>query len=98
LHYSKDFRKTDLIELWLERLLETLVANPSKLHFGQGLLHGDLQRFYCGLGDGHTTYLNIEEDMKFTIVLIVKQKLDEICTKSETELICSVWTLEINTL
>jgi hypothetical protein len=37
LHYSKDFRKIDLIELWLERLLETLVANSSKLHFGQGL-------------------------------------------------------------
>jgi hypothetical protein len=34
--------------------------------------------------------------MEFTIMLIVKQKLEEICT-SETELICSVWTLEINT-
>jgi hypothetical protein len=43
LHYSKDSRKTDLIELWSDSLLETLVANPSKLHFGQGLLHGDLQ-------------------------------------------------------
>jgi hypothetical protein len=49
-----------------------------------------------GLGDRHTPYLNIEEDMEFTIVLIVKQKLEEICTKSETELICSVWTLGIN--
>jgi hypothetical protein len=35
LHYSKDFRKTDLIELWSDRLLEIPVANPSKLHFGQ---------------------------------------------------------------
>jgi hypothetical protein len=35
--------------------------------------------------------------MEFTKVLIVKQKLEEICTKSETELICFVWTLEINT-
>jgi hypothetical protein len=42
LHYSKDSRKTGLIELWSDRLLETLVANPSKFHFGQGLLHGDL--------------------------------------------------------
>jgi hypothetical protein len=86
-----------LKELWSDRLLETLVANPSKLHFGQGLLHGDIQRLYYGLDDRHTPYLNIEEDMKFTIVLIVKQTLEEICTKSETELICSVWTIEINT-
>jgi hypothetical protein len=69
-----------LKELWSDRLFKTLVANPSKLHFGQGLLHGDIQRFYYGLGYRHTPYLNIEEDMEFTIVLIVKQKLDEICT------------------
>jgi hypothetical protein len=80
LHFSKDSRKTDLIELWLDRLLETLVANPSKLHFGQGLLHGDLQRLYYGLGRRHTPCPNIEEDIEFTIVLIVKQKLEEICT------------------
>jgi hypothetical protein len=97
LHYSKDSRKTDLIELWSDRLLETLVANPSKLHFGKGLLHGDLQRLYYGLGHRNIPYLNIEEDMEFTIVLIVKQKLDEIHTKSETELICSVSILGINT-
>jgi hypothetical protein len=66
------------------------------LHFEKELLHGDLQRLYYGLGDRHTPHPNIEEDMEFTIVLIVKQKLEEIC-KSETELICSVWTLEINT-
>jgi hypothetical protein len=80
LHYSKDSRKTDLIELWSDRLLETLVANPSKLHFGQGLLHGDLQRLCYGMGDRHTPYPNIKEGMEFTIVLIVKQKLEEICT------------------
>jgi hypothetical protein len=46
------------------------------------LLHGDLQRLYYGLGDSHTPYPNIEEDMKFIIVLIVKQKLEEIyCLK-----------------
>jgi hypothetical protein len=80
LNESKDFRKTDLKELWSDRLFETLVTNPSKLHFGQGLLHGDLQRWYYGLGDRHTPYLNIEEDMEFTIVLIVKHKLDEFCS------------------
>jgi hypothetical protein len=85
-----------LKQLWSDRLLETLVANPSKLHFGQGLLHGDIQGLYYGMGDRHTPYLNIKEDMEFIIVLIVKQKLDEICM-SETELICSVCTLGINT-
>jgi hypothetical protein len=85
-----------LKELWSDRLLETLVANSSKYHFGQGLLHGDLQRLCYGLGDRHTPYLNIEEDMEFKKVLIVKQTPEEICTKSETELICSIWTLEIN--
>jgi hypothetical protein len=60
LHYSKDFRKTDLTELWSDRLIETLVANPSKLHFGQGLLHGDLQRLYYGMGARHTPYHNIK--------------------------------------
>jgi hypothetical protein len=69
-----------LIELWSDRLLETHVANPSTLHFGHGLLHGDIQRLYYGLGDIHTPYLNIEEDIEFTIVLIIKHKLNEICT------------------
>jgi hypothetical protein len=69
-----------LKELWSDRLLETLVANPSKLHFGQRLLHGYLQELYYGLGDRNTPYLNIEEDMEFIIVLIIKQKLDEIYT------------------
>jgi hypothetical protein len=86
-----------LKELWSDRLIEILIPNPSMLHFGQEVLHGNLQRLYYGLGDRHTPYPNIEEDMEFTIVLIVKQKLEEICTKSETDLICSVWTLEINT-
>jgi hypothetical protein len=35
LYYSKESRKTDLIELWSDRLLETIVANPSMLQFGQ---------------------------------------------------------------
>jgi serine protease inhibitor ecotin len=47
------------------------------------------------MGDRHTPYPNIEKDMEFTIVLIVKQKLENLF-KSGTELIFSVWTLEIN--
>jgi hypothetical protein len=48
------------------------------------------------MGDRHIPYPNMEEDMEFTKMLIVKQKLEEIFL-SETELIISVWTLEINT-
>jgi hypothetical protein len=46
LNESKDSEKTDLKELRSDRLLETLVANPSKLYHGQGLLYGDFQRLY----------------------------------------------------
>jgi hypothetical protein len=42
LNYFKDSRKTDLTELWLDRLLTTLIPNPSKVHFGPEVLHGDL--------------------------------------------------------
>jgi hypothetical protein len=66
-----------LTELWSGRLLEILIANPSKLYFGQEVLHCDLQGLEYDLGDMHTPYLKIEEDMEFTIVLIVKQKLEE---------------------
>jgi hypothetical protein len=84
-----------LKELWSDRLIENLISNAPKLHFRQGLLHGELQRLYYDLGDRHIPYPNIEEDMKCTKVLIVKHKLEEIFP--ETELIRFVWTLEINT-
>jgi hypothetical protein len=69
-----------LKELWSDRLIEILIPNPFMLHFGYEVLQADLQRLYYGMGDRHTPYPNIEEDMEFTIVLIVKQKPDEICT------------------
>jgi hypothetical protein len=47
------------------------------LHFGQEVLHCDVQGLDYELGDMHTLYPNIEEDMEFTKVLIVKQKLEE---------------------
>jgi hypothetical protein len=59
-------------------LIEILIANPSKLHFRHEVLHGDLQRLDYNMGDMNTPYANIEEDMKFTKVLIVKQKLNYI--------------------
>jgi hypothetical protein len=95
LNYLKNFRKTDLTELWSDRLLETLVANPSKL--GQEVLHGVLQRLYYGMGDMHIPTLKIKEDIKFHIGLIVKQKLEDNFSKSGTELLSSLWILKANT-
>jgi hypothetical protein len=62
-----------LTELWSDRLIASLIENAPKLHFGQEVLHDDLQGLYSDLGDMHTPYPNIEEDMKFPKVLIVKQ-------------------------
>jgi hypothetical protein len=63
--------------LWSDRLIEILIANPSKLHFRQEVFYGDLQRLEYNLGDMHTPYTNMKEDMKFTKVLIVKQKMED---------------------
>jgi hypothetical protein len=54
-----------LDDLESDDLIEILITNPLKLHFGQEL------------GNIHTPYPNIEGDMEFTKVLIVKQKLEE---------------------
>jgi hypothetical protein len=40
-NYS-DSRKTDLNELWSDRLIEILIANPPKLQFGKEVIIGDL--------------------------------------------------------
>jgi hypothetical protein len=52
---SKDSRKTDLNELCLDRLIEILISNVRELHFGQGLLHGDLKRLCYNLGHRAST-------------------------------------------
>jgi hypothetical protein len=54
-----------LNELWSDMLIKILIANPSKLHFGQQLLHGDLQLLEYDLPDMHTLTLKIKEDMEF---------------------------------
>jgi hypothetical protein len=54
-----------LKELWSDRLIETLIANQSKLHFGQVSLHGDLQELDYDLGDVHTLTPKIMEDIEF---------------------------------
>jgi hypothetical protein len=65
LNYSKDSRKTDLTELWSDRLFEILIRNAPKLYFGQGLLYGDLQRLYYDLYDRYTLTTKIREDIEF---------------------------------
>jgi hypothetical protein len=54
-----------LNELWLDRLVEILIANPSKLHFGQKVLHYDLQGLDYDLGDIHIINPQIKEDIEF---------------------------------
>jgi hypothetical protein len=51
-----------LKELWSDRLVEILIANPSKLHFGQEVLHCDIQGLDYDLVDLDTPYPKIEED------------------------------------
>jgi hypothetical protein len=54
-----------LNELYSDKLIEILIPNPSKLRFGQEVLHGDHQRLYYDLGDMHILTLKIKEDIEF---------------------------------
>jgi hypothetical protein len=58
--------------LWLDRLIEILIANPSKLHSGQEVLHGELQILYYVLGDMNTLTLKIKEYIEFQKGINVK--------------------------
>jgi hypothetical protein len=72
----KRFRvKAGLTNLRSNRLIATLFLNRSELHFGQGLLHCDLQSLYYHLVDMHTQYPKIEEDNEISKVLSAKQNL-----------------------
>jgi hypothetical protein len=94
---SKYFRKTDLNELWSDILIEIFIANPSKLHFGQDVIHGYLQRLGYDLGDMHTLTLNIIEDIEFQKGVNVKLNPGNFSPSLQTELISSVFTIETNT-
>jgi hypothetical protein len=72
LNQSKDSRKIDLNGLWSDRLIEILSPNAPELHFGQGLLHGDLQRLDYDLGDRYALTPKVKEDIKFYKGLSVK--------------------------
>jgi hypothetical protein len=60
-----------LNELWSDRLIEILIANSSKLHFKQEVIHGDLQRWYYDLDNINVLTLKIKEDIEFQIRIIV---------------------------
>jgi hypothetical protein len=51
--------------LWSDRLIEILTPNAPDLHFGQGLLHCDIQRLDYDLGEIYTLTPKIKEDIKF---------------------------------
>jgi hypothetical protein len=74
-----------------------LIPKAPQLHFGQGVLHGDLQRLYYDLNDMQPPYPNIKEDIKFQRGLIVKLLSWKIFLSLRIELYSSVWTLETNT-
>jgi hypothetical protein len=63
-----------LKELWSDRLTEILIPNVPKLHFGQGLLRGDIQELSYDLGDRYILTPKIKEDMEFQRGINVKLK------------------------
>jgi hypothetical protein len=83
-----------LSELCSDRLIEILILNSSKLHFRQEVPHGDFRILYYDLGEIHMLTPKIKEDIEFQRELIVKLKHEK--SPLKTELISSVWTLEIN--
>jgi hypothetical protein len=85
-----------LNEIWSDRLIEILIGNPSKLHFAQEVLYGDLQRLSYDLGDMDTLTPQIKEDIEFQRGLVVKLNPGKFFCL-ETESYSSIWTLERNT-
>jgi hypothetical protein len=51
-----------------------LIPKAPELHFGQGVLHGDLQRLYYDLVDMYTLTPKIKEDIEFQRGIVVKLK------------------------
>jgi hypothetical protein len=51
--------------LWSDKLIEILTPNAPELHFGQVLLHGDLQSLDYDLDDRYTLTPKIKNDIDF---------------------------------
>jgi hypothetical protein len=80
--FSTDFElikrfqvKLDLTKLWSIKLIATVIANPPKLDFGEGVLHGSLQTLHYDLIDMYKLTLIIQEVIVFPKWLSVKQNL-----------------------
>jgi hypothetical protein len=72
----KRFRvKSELTKLCSHRQIATPIVNPPELHFGQEMLHGDLQYLHYDLVDMHKLSPKIQEIMEFQRRLNVKQIL-----------------------
>jgi hypothetical protein len=63
-----------LNEFWSNRPIEILIPNAPELHFGQRVLHGDLQRLYYDLDDMYILTPKIKEDIEFQKGIIIKLK------------------------
>jgi hypothetical protein len=85
-----------LKELWSDRLIEIIIPNAPELHLKQGLLYCDLRRLDYDLGDMYSLTPKINEDIEFQRGIIAKLYSGKF-SKSETELISSVWILATNT-
>jgi hypothetical protein len=85
-----------LNELWSDRLIEILIANLSKLHFRQEVLHCDLQGLDYDLGGMHILTSQIKEDIEFQRGINVKLNPGKV-SSLKNELISSVRTLKTNT-
>jgi hypothetical protein len=55
-------------------MIVTPIANPGKVHFGQGVHHDNLQGLHYHQANMHTQYLKIEEDIENPKVLSAKKK------------------------
>jgi hypothetical protein len=85
-----------LKELWSDRLIEILIANPSKPHFGQEALYGDLQILHYNLGDMDPLTNHIREDIEFQRGLVIKLSSGKFSQVWKTESYSSILTLETN--
>jgi hypothetical protein len=59
--------KPSLTDLCPSRLIATLFTNRPELHFGQGVLHGDLQSLHYHLVDMCKLSPKIQEVIEFQI-------------------------------
>jgi hypothetical protein len=71
------------------RPIQILIPNVPELHFGQGLLHGDLQRLDYDLGYRRILIPKIKEDIEFQIGMVVKLSHGKF-QSLKTELISSI--------